>query len=134
MAPRVEGTIAAMGSPSYTVRVEASFSAAHFLSEYHGKCERLHGHNYRVRAFARGSRLDASGMLVDFGALKGRLREVCERLDHSCLNDIESFRGSPSAERIARYVYEAMAEGHPELLLSAVEVFETDTSMARYEP
>jgi len=118
----------------FRARVIHTFSAAHRLREYRGDCERLHGHNYRVRAFSRGSRLDASGMLVDFGALKGRLREVCEGLDHSCLNDLPDFAGSPSAERIARFIYERVSDGHPELLLSAVEVFETDTSMARYEP
>ncbi|MBU0929048.1 MAG: 6-carboxytetrahydropterin synthase QueD [Spirochaetes bacterium] len=118
----------------YTIRVEATFAAAHFLTEYHGKCERLHGHNYLVRAFAKGSELDAAGMLYDFGDLKGRLREVCQGLDHSLLNDLPAFAGSPSAERIAAYVFEEMKRLDPAMPLSAVEVFETDTSMARYEP
>jgi len=118
----------------YTVRVEASFAAAHFLTQYHGKCERLHGHNYLVRAFARGTELDAAGMLVDFGEVKGNLRAVCETLDHSCLNDNPVFSASPSAERIAKYVFDEMKLRSPSMPLSAVEVFETDTSMARYEP
>nr|MDA8410150.1 6-carboxytetrahydropterin synthase [Treponema sp.] len=57
----------------YYVRVEADFAAAHFLSHYHGKCERLHGHNYRVRAWARGAGLGDGGMVLDFGELKGAL-------------------------------------------------------------
>jgi len=118
----------------YTVRVEATFAAAHFLARYHGKCENLHGHNYRVRVYARGGELDDSGMLVDFGVLKGRLREVLETLDHGCLNDHPALGDSPSAERIARYVFDALAAADPSLPLCAVEVFETDTSMARYEP
>lgn len=118
----------------YTVRVEAGFSAAHFLSNYHGKCENLHGHNYRLRAYATGGELDAAGMLVDFGVLKSCLRAVAERLDHGNLNDMPEFRGSPSAERIAKYAFDAMMAIRPELPLVAVEVFETDTSMARYEP
>lgn len=118
----------------YTVRVEASFAAAHYLTEYYGKCENLHGHNYLVRAYATGTELDKAGMLVDFGVLKGRLREVASRLDHSLLNDHEVFGDSPSAEKIARYIYEAIHALEPGLPLSAVEVFETDTSMARYEP
>jgi 6-pyruvoyltetrahydropterin/6-carboxytetrahydropterin synthase len=122
------------GADVYTIRVEAAFAAAHFLTQYHGKCERLHGHNYLVRAYAKGGELDAAGMLVDFGVVKGRLREVCEVLDHSCLNDLAAFESSPSAERIARYVFEEMRRLDPTLPLSAVEVFETDTSMARYEP
>lgn len=117
----------------YTVRVEASFAAAHYLTEYYGKCENLHGHNYRLRAYACGSELDKAGMLLDFGVLKGRLREVAARLDHSCLNEHEAFNNSPSAERIARYVFESIRALEPEMPLSAVEVFETDTSMARYE-
>jgi len=54
----------------YQARVESEFSAAHFLSHYHGKCERLHGHNYRVRLWAKGEKLDAGGMLADFTLLK----------------------------------------------------------------
>lgn len=116
----------------YEVRVEANFAAAHFLTEFHGKCERLHGHNYRVLAYARGTELDSGGMLVDFGVLKGALREVCARLDHSNLNDVEAFAGNPSAERIAKYIFEAIRAGCPEIPLFAVDVFETPTSRARY--
>ena len=118
----------------YTVRVEAGFSAAHFLSGYQGKCENLHGHNYRVRAFARGDELDHTGMLVDFGVLKGALRSVCDGLDHRLLNEEPAFRDSPSAERIARFVFDALSGMLPGKTLTAVEVFESDTSMVRYEP
>jgi len=118
----------------FTVRVEAGFAAAHFLTEYHGKCERLHGHNYLVRAYAKGEDLAAAGMLVDFGILKGCLRDVCDGLDHSCLNDNPAFEGSPSAERIARYVFTEMVRREALVPLCAVVVFETDTRRARYEP
>jgi 6-pyruvoyltetrahydropterin/6-carboxytetrahydropterin synthase len=118
----------------YTIRVEATFAAAHYLTEYHGKCERLHGHNYVVRAYARGGVLDKAGMLLDFGDLKGRVREVCERLDHSNLNEMPAFNDSPSAERIAAYIFEEVKLLDPSLPLHSVEVFETPTSMARYEP
>jgi len=118
----------------YSVRVEASFAAAHFLSHYHGKCERLHGHNYKVLAYARGPSLDAGGMLLDFGELKGALRSVLETIDHSLLNDRPEFEGDPSSERIAEYVFKSLAAQLPGAPLQAVEVFETETSMARYEP
>ncbi|GAB1433455.1 6-carboxytetrahydropterin synthase QueD [Spirochaetota bacterium] len=117
----------------FTVRVEASFAAAHFLTEYHGKCENLHGHNYLVRAYASGTELDKAGMLLDFGILKGILRDVCNCLDHSNLNDHPAFEGSPSAERIAMYIFLEIKKRNHEIPLKAVEVFETDTSMARYE-
>jgi 6-pyruvoyltetrahydropterin/6-carboxytetrahydropterin synthase len=122
----------------YTVRVEADFSAAHFLSHYRGKCENLHGHNYRVRLWARGTDLDEGGMLVDFGILKKILRDITGELDHHNLNDIPRFQNDPSAERIARYIFdralpEFLARGLDPALLRAVEVFETPGSMARYE-
>ena len=121
----------------YQARVEAEFSAAHFLSHYHGKCEKLHGHNYRVRLWARGDKLDGGGMLVDFSLLKKVLNDVLSRLDHSNLNDMDVFQNDPSAERIAKFIFETASEKLPELglsnsLLYAVDVFETPRCMARY--
>ena len=87
----------------FEVRVEADFAAAHYLQDYHGKCERLHGHNYRVLAHARGTELDAGGMLLDFTILKKALKDVCNELDHTNLNDNSYFKMNPSAERIAMY-------------------------------
>jgi 6-pyruvoyltetrahydropterin/6-carboxytetrahydropterin synthase len=129
----------------YSVRVEGDFAAAHFLSHYHGKCEKLHGHNYRVRLWARGDALDEGGMLTDFGVLKKALREVLAGLDHSNLNDTPAFNNDPSAERIAKYIFDHVeaalrvdkdAESAASIAadcLWAVDVFETPTSMARYE-
>jgi 6-pyruvoyltetrahydropterin/6-carboxytetrahydropterin synthase len=116
----------------YEIRVESDFAAAHFLADYHGKCERLHGHNYRVLAHARGDTLDGGGMLVDFGVLKGALRDVCGKLDHSNLNDLSVFQNNPSAERIAKYVFDELMALLPGVNLSAVDVYETPTSRARY--
>ncbi|AEF81704.1 6-carboxytetrahydropterin synthase QueD [Leadbettera azotonutricia] len=121
----------------YSVRVEADFAAAHFLSHYHGKCENLHGHNYRVRAWARGESLSDGGMLLDFGVLKKCLREACAGLDHTNLNDKGIFANDPSAERIAKYIFDqtkALLPPEAAGLLHAVDVYETPTSMARYKP
>ena len=117
----------------YHVRVEADFAAAHFLSHYHGKCERLHGHNYRVRAWAKALELGEGGMILDFGELKSALRQVVGELDHRNLNEFPVFRDDPSAERIARHVFDGILALLPGAPLEAVEVFETPTSMARYE-
>lgn len=122
------------GSPMYEVRIEATFAAAHRLLHYHGKCERLHGHNYKVHVWAAGDQLGEGGMLLDFGLLKAALGEVLAGLDHGDLNEIPEFAGDPSAERIARYVFERIAAKHPEMPLSRVDIFETDTSMASYRP
>ena len=119
----------------YSVRVESEFAAAHFLTHYQGKCEKLHGHNYRVRLWANGKALDEGGMLADFALLKNALREVCKTLDHTNLNENGIFSGDPSSERIARYIFEEVFKFlPPEIaeLLSSVDVFETPTSMARY--
>ena len=84
----------------FTVRVEDGFSAAHFLTHYHGKCERLHGHNYKVRVTAAGAELDEGGMLLDFGLMKAALRRITGELDHTSLNDHPAFSdGCPSSER-----------------------------------
>jgi 6-pyruvoyltetrahydropterin/6-carboxytetrahydropterin synthase len=121
----------------YSVRVEADFAAAHFLSHYRGKCENLHGHNYRVRLWAKGKSLNEGGMLIDFSLLKDALRQVCKALDHCNLNDNPVFFGDPSAERIARYVFDEVSRLLPPQAvecLHAVDVFETAANMARYEP
>ncbi len=117
----------------YSVRIESSFAAAHFLSHYHGKCERLHGHNYKVRVWARGPELDSGGMLIDFGLLKKALAQVLEGLDHGNLNDIADFSGDPSAERIAAYVFRGIRAVFPHAPIYKVDVFETDINMASFE-
>ncbi len=119
----------------FTVRIEDGFSAAHFLTRYHGKCERLHGHNYKVFVTAAGSELDDGGMLLDFGVMKAALRRVTGELDHTSLNDHAAFSdGCPSAERIALFIYEKMKTALPEANLTLVEVFETDRNRATYSP
>ena len=130
---------------SFEVRVEADFSAAHFLRDYNGKCENLHGHNYKVYAHVKGSKLNEGGMLLDFSLLKKALRTICKSLDHTNLNDLEVFEQNPSAERIAMYIYNGVVEevknngidlsykeGKEDPFLLAIDVFETDTSRARY--
>jgi 6-pyruvoyltetrahydropterin/6-carboxytetrahydropterin synthase len=119
----------------YTVRIEGSFAAAHFLTRYHGKCEKLHGHNYKVFVTASGPTLDEGGMLLDFGLMKAALREVLGEVDHTSLNDHHAFSdGCPSAERIAQFVYEKMHAAMPHANLALVEVFETDRNRATYAP
>lgn len=125
----------------FEIRVEADFAAAHFLRDYHGKCENLHGHNYKVYAHVKSNVLDEGGMALDFSVLKKTLREVCSQLDHTNLNDMEIFDQNPSAERIAMFIFNSILEKIPELEfdgdknkrhLYAVDVFETETSRARF--
>ena len=124
----------------YEVCAEAEFAAAHFLADFHGKCENLHGHNYRVKAYVRGQTLDKGGMLMDFGILKGALRDVCKGLDHAHLNEVREngvpvFENNPSAERIARFIFvqlEKVLPSLPGVRLYAIDVFETPVNRARY--
>ena len=81
-------------------------------------------------------------MLLDFTELKKALKAVCEKLDHTNLNDIDFFEQNPSAERIAMYIYEGIIEQIQTLkkkdeeaaYLYAIDVFETDNNRARYLP
>jgi 6-pyruvoyltetrahydropterin/6-carboxytetrahydropterin synthase len=118
----------------FEIVVEKSFSAAHFLPEFPGKCRRLHGHNYRVRAFLRGDALDGSGMLADFGAVKEALAAVLECYDHYCLNDLPDFEGMPpSTENVARRIGEALTRlDFGPARVHRVEVWETPIQAATY--
>jgi len=71
----------------FQVSVEETFSAGHALRGYKGKCENVHGHNYRVRVTLEGPQLDSIGLLVDFTRLKQIVREIMGRLDHQFVND-----------------------------------------------
>ncbi len=122
----------------YTVRAEDSFAAAHYLKNYHGKCENLHGHNYKVRVYVKGRELDPGGMLLDFGILKKILKKILEDFDHKNLNDIPFFmERDPSAELIAYYIFQMIKEELPnaggDCSLTRVEVFETEKNLAYYE-
>jgi len=123
----------------FQVRVEDTFSSGHALRGYRGKCENVHGHNYRVRVTVEGSQLDSIGLLVDFTLLKQVMREIIGRLDHQFINDLEPFRTvNPSAENMAKYFYEEMQSGlknlPPGARITEATIWETDTSQATYSP
>jgi len=123
----------------FQVSVEETFSAGHALRGYKGKCENVHGHNYRVRVTLEGPQLDDVGLLVDFVKVKQVLREIIGRLDHQFVNDLEPFRTvNPSAENMAKYFYEEVMRGVTDLPPGArvreVVLWETETSRAQYRP
>jgi 6-pyruvoyltetrahydropterin/6-carboxytetrahydropterin synthase len=122
----------------FEVSVERTFAAGHALRNYHGKCENVHGHNYRVQITVQGEQLDANGLLVDFLELKRLTDEVIEYLDHRFINDLVPFDIlNPSAENIAKYFYDRVSTGLAQEIptrISAVKIWETDTSSAVYRP
>ncbi|MCX5647642.1 MAG: 6-carboxytetrahydropterin synthase QueD [Planctomycetota bacterium] len=121
---------------AYELFIQADFSAAHNLREYKGKCERLHGHNWRVDLRLAGDRLNAEGLLLDFTEAKRILGEVLERFDHRYLNEVEPFdRLQPSSENIARTIAEAVAERFPAgVRVVSVTAWESDRCAATYSP
>lgn len=122
---------------TYRLSIHDGFAAAHRLMGSGGKCESLHGHNFRVTLEVTGVELDDSGMLIDFGDLKKILRAVLSELDHTDLNDHSAFTGtSPSSENIARFIWGKVndALGLDTVMISSVTVNESETASARYEP
>jgi len=119
----------------YEVEIIANFSAAHRLRNYRGKCERLHGHNYRVHVTARATSVGEDGMVMDFGDLKRATSRALEPLDHSFINEIKPFdQIEPSAENIAAFLYEEIGRQLDDMskVLHSVSVWESDTSKATF--
>ena len=109
----------------YGLKTEASFDSAHFLTDYYGKCENLHGHRWRAVVYLEVADLQADGtmkdMVVDFGVFKRAVRDLAEELDHT-------FR--TTAENLARYVCDRLTEqGFP---VSQVDLYETPNNCAIY--
>jgi 6-pyruvoyltetrahydropterin/6-carboxytetrahydropterin synthase len=124
----------------YELKVIRVFSAAHRLQGYKGKCEELHGHNYRVEVELSVSGLDDIGLGMDFQEIKSCLDEILKGLDHRFLNEVPPFdRDNPSAENLARYIYEEMKKrisrgsaGPERASMLACTIWESDTAAATY--
>src|SRR5688572_15812596 len=120
----------------FMVSVQAHYDSAHFLRNYKGKCERLHGRRYVVELALARDELDQNGLAFDFVEVKHHLRELAERLDHQNLNDLPPFTDiEPSAENQARYFFDELKRRLPEPMQDAilyVRVWETPTQWAQY--
>jgi 6-pyruvoyltetrahydropterin/6-carboxytetrahydropterin synthase len=120
----------------FVVSVQAHYDSAHFLRNYKGKCERLHGHRYVVEIALTANELNEAGIAYDFVDVKKHLRALADRLDHENLNDLEPFTEiEPSAENQARYFYQEMKRLLPAGMREAVlyvRVWETPTQWATY--
>ena len=121
----------------YGITVEKHFDAAHYLRGYKGKCEEMHGHRYRVVVKISAEKLDDVGLAYDFSDLKRHLKDIIERFDHTCLNDMPPFdKINPSSENIAATIYQELAEklaGDP-VTLTSVEAWETPHQGVIYTP
>ena len=138
----------------YGLQTEAAFDSAHFLTDYYGKCENLHGHRWRVEVTLEQGELQRDGtmrdMVLDFGVFKRAVRDAAEELDHTFLVEEGSLAPATiaaleaegftltilpfrtTAENLARWFYEKLAaQGLP---VAAVEVDETPNNRAFYRP
>ena len=122
---------------TFEVMIERNFSSAHQLRGYKGKCENLHGHNYKIEIYARGSELNNIGLLVDFVELKAAADEIVQYLDHRNINELPPFDKelNPSAENLARFILERVARRVTDdrVQIYKVRCFETPTSIATYQ-
>ncbi|MEX0980151.1 MAG: 6-carboxytetrahydropterin synthase QueD [Gemmatimonadota bacterium] len=122
----------------YIVSAQAHYDAAHFLRNYQGECEKLHGHRYIVEVALQTEKLNESGIAYDFVELKKHLRGLAEKLDHENLNEIPPFTEiETSTENQARYFFEELRKVLPEEIgagLLYARVWETPNQWAQYSP
>ena len=94
----------------YEISIKTHFSAAHHLAGYEGACADLHGHNWGVEVFVRGTTLNELGMLIDFAEVKQTVTGILVSLDHSDLNALPAFENcNPTSENIARYLFRELS-------------------------
>jgi len=110
---------------AWTLKVRDRFSAAHYLKEYKGKCEKLHGHTFQVEVEIPVRELDATGIGFDFTEIKKKLAEILP--DHALLNDILPF--NPSAENLSRHLFQELKKSYP---VKSVTVWESEDASATY--
>ena len=119
----------------FRVTITKSFSAAHVLKEIGGKCEELHGHNFKVEVSVSSKKLNSEGILIDFRVLKGWTMEILEDLDHKYLNDLPQFKGvNPSSEIVAKHIFDRLSVKVLPLKIKVDEVvvWESDNARVAY--
>ncbi len=121
----------------YRICKDFTFAAAHSIRGHTGGCERLHGHNYRVRIHLASRELNELGMVMDFADLKQIAEEVLGPFDHQVINDIPPFtERNTTAELFAQYIFEQvnhrLAREQAEVV--QVEMWENERSGASYQP
>lgn len=121
----------------YELKIVTRFAAAHQLTMVGAKCENMHGHNWRIEVYVKGQKLDAGGVLMDFGEVKKHVAGIMELLDHRYLNELAPFKDcQPSSENIAFFVASELQRriDHPGVRISRVSAWESDDACATYIP
>jgi 6-pyruvoyltetrahydropterin/6-carboxytetrahydropterin synthase len=117
----------------FEVSVTQDFSAAHKLNNYEGPCSNIHGHTWKVKVSVCSNNLNKSGMVIDFKDLKFALLTIINRYDHGYINEISPFdKINPTAEHIARVIYQELKSMSLDCVLKQVTVWESENSCATY--
>lgn len=119
----------------YELKVVTQFAAAHQLRDSGGKCEKLHGHNWRIEVVLTGEKLNSVGLLIDFKEVKEAVDGILEELDHSFLNELPQFKDqNPSSENIAAYIFERLGStlNNNQIKVSKVIAWESESASASY--
>jgi len=118
----------------FELTVQTSFAAAHQLRGYEGKCENLHGHNWKLDVVLTAAETDHLGMVVDFNDVKATLDAILEKLDHRFLNDLDPFREvNPTTENVARLIFNQLGPRLPSgVTVKKVTAWESDRCGASY--
>ena len=121
----------------YQVEVTDSFGAAHHLRGYQGKCENLHGHNWKISVTLEAEQVNEIGMAIDFAEVKRILSAVLQELDHTFLNQHPYFqKNNPTSENIARYIFDQFSSRLRDkgVKVAGVSVWESENCRAIYSP
>ena len=119
----------------YELKIITEFSAAHNLRDFRGKCEALHGHNWKVEVVLSGKNLDDSGVVLDFAEVKAATSEIMSEIDHRYLNELPFFvENNPSSENIARYIFHRLQEkmDNDRVRIRRVTAWESQDACASY--
>ncbi len=109
----------------WILRVKDRFQAAHFLKDYKGKCEKVHGHTFHVEVQVEVRKLKKTGISIDFEEIKKKLSEILP--DHTFLNETYDF--NPSAENLSRHFFFELKKCFP---VKGVTVWESEDASATY--
>lgn len=119
----------------YELRIITQFAAAHQLRNFGGKCEKLHGHNWRIEVYVEGEELNDDGLLIDFKEVKEATNRILEELDHSFLNELSQFKDqNPSSENIAAYIFVKLSNelNDNHIKVAKVTSWESDSASTSY--
>jgi len=119
----------------YELRIITQFAAAHQLRNFRGKCEKLHGHNWRIEVYIEGEKLNDAGLLIDFKEIKEATDRILEELDHSFLNELSQFKDqNPSSENIAAYIFETLSNkvNNNNIKVTKITAWESDFASSSY--